>query len=88
MPITVRAKFRCTEETKTAWNQGGRRLVFEPIYDPDLPEDQRFCVATPSGRLEMQVDNPSAPFEVGEYYYLDLTSVDTEADQAVAGSAS
>ena len=30
---------------------------FHPQYDPNLPEDLRFSKATPTGSLEMLVDN-------------------------------
>jgi hypothetical protein len=44
-------------------------------YDPELPEDVRYSKATPSGRIEMQVDNPPARafFKPGKAYYIDFT---------------
>lgn len=88
MPITVRGKFRCTEEVKSAWlGEAARKVVFEAVYDLEIPEDRRFYKATPTGRLEMTVDNPTL-FEVGQHYYLDFTPVSTDTDQAVAASAS
>ncbi len=68
----VRAKFTCTSLTKHAWP--GTTVVLAPVYDTTIPADQRFAKATPSGKLEMHVDNPQAEsqFELGEAYHLDI----------------
>ena len=73
----VRAKFTLTEETKTSY--GTKRLTFTPQYDTSIPEDQRFAKATPSGKFEMQVDNPAAleAFKLGQAYYVDFTPVES-----------
>ena len=74
---TIRAKFKCMAETRSAYGQeGARQYRFQAMYDPDLPEDQRFAKATPSGTLEIHVDNPSAQFTLGADYYLDFVPVD------------
>lgn len=54
-----------------------KRVVFEPRYDDNLPEDQRFFKATPSGRLDIVVDNPTvlADLNVGDYVYIDITKI-------------
>lgn len=73
----VRAKFRVISETRTAFALEHSRLVkFQAMYDPSLPEDQRFAKATPSGSLEIHVDNPDVHFELGQSYYLDFTPAD------------
>lgn len=77
MSTKIRAKFQCVEETRTSF-AGGRTLKFQPVYAPDLPEDRRFSKATPSGRLEMYVDNPAADFKVGTFYYLDFIEADKD----------
>jgi len=71
---TVRAKFRFIEKTDMHWSSTAKKLVFQPEYDTSIPEDQRFAKATPSGRFEMTVDNPSAleQFELGKTYYVDF----------------
>lgn len=73
----VRAKFQLSEERTNHWGQG-KTLIFQPIYDQSIPEDQRYSEATPSGRLEMLVNNPAAleKFKLGRYYYLDFTPVE------------
>lgn len=55
-----------------------KRIVFEPRYDQNLPEDQRFFKATPSGRLDIIVDNPTvvASLKVGDFVYVDITKID------------
>jgi hypothetical protein len=71
----VRAKFMLTEVTEGYWNRNSKRLVFSPQYDTSIPEDLRFATATPSGRFEMQVDNPAAlaQLELGKTYYFDIS---------------
>jgi hypothetical protein len=71
----VRGKFQLSQITQTNWGGDGRILIFQAQYDPDLPEDQSYSKATPTGRIEMQVDNPAAlkQFELGKAYYLDFT---------------
>lgn len=82
--MTIRAKFRCTSETRFAYNEA-RQLIFQPIYDPQLvEEDVSFSKYTPSGKLEMSVDNPNARFEVGRDYYLDFTPVPDPVGSAPA----
>ncbi|GGN46816.1 hypothetical protein [Streptomyces fuscichromogenes] len=79
MPV-VRAKFRCNTETLKKWgpqeSQIARSYDFMAVYDPDLPEDQRYAKASPSGNLTIAVDNPAVTFEPGQSYYLDFTPVD------------
>lgn len=77
MSVRIRAKFLCASETRYSYGDS-RSYKFTAVYDPDVPEDQRFSKATPSGALEMQVDNPSAQFTPGSFYYLDFTPVDAE----------
>jgi hypothetical protein len=51
---------------------------FDCIYDNSVPEDQRFQKATPSGFIEMQIDNESALAQLhpGKSYYVDFTPVE------------
>lgn len=71
----VRAKFRV--DSVTHYARGGAGVKLTPQYDEKIPEDRRFAKATPSGSLEMLIDNPPAVefFEVGKYFYLDFTPV-------------
>jgi len=74
----IRAKFMVQEITKNNW--GGTEVLLRPQYDPDLPEDQKFAKATPSGELRMDVDNPKALEELsmGRVFYLDFVPVPTD----------
>lgn len=81
--MPVRAKFRCTTEHHKRWgtedSQVARSYEFMAVYDPAVPEDQRYAKASPSGSLTIQVDNPAVTFEPGRSYYLDFTPVDEAA---------
>jgi hypothetical protein len=62
---------------------GSKTLHFSTQYDPAIPEDQRFCEATPSGQAQLLINNPAAlaQFAVGNSYYVDFTPV-PEASEA------
>jgi hypothetical protein len=81
--MPVRAKFRCTTENHKRWgtedSQVARSYEFMAVYDPAVPEDQRYAKASPSGSLTIQVDNAAVTFEPGRSYYLDFTPVDEAA---------
>lgn len=75
--MSVRAKFTVSEVTTYNWSDTVRRVMLRPIYDPSIPEDRRFALATPSGEFWMQIDNPSASNQLtpGKVFYIDLTEV-------------
>lgn len=77
----VRAKFRCYSIEHFSQEPGGsRRVKLAPVYPGQNPteEDKAFWKYTPSGTLEMTIDNPPAAdmFEIGKVYYLDFTRAD------------
>jgi hypothetical protein len=74
----VRAKFTVQSSTEVPWNTDARQVVLAPQYDTSIPEDLRYSRATPSGRIEMQIDNPPAAvqFEQGKAFYVDFTAVE------------
>lgn len=76
----VRARFKLTETHDLSW--GGKRLVFAPEYDSTIPEDRRFCDATPNGKFEMVVKNTAAldQFKLGEDYFCDFTPAKATPD--------
>ncbi len=78
--MSVRAKFCLISITERAY--AGKTLKFDATYDNATPEDQRFRKATPSGMIEIEIDNPIAvlQFEVGKYYYVDFTPADIPLD--------
>ncbi len=71
--MTTRAKFRCN------WvrDHGDNKLVqLGVVYSRvDGTENKDFTKATPSGTIEMQIDNPAAAlqFKPTHYYYVDFT---------------
>lgn len=80
--MSVRAKFAVTEVQTRVWGPGpgGKtsKVILEPRYDDAIPEDQRFQQATPSGRIEMQIDNPAAVEQLvpGKQFYVDFTPIE------------
>lgn len=76
----VRAKFKVTQIISTLFQAGypaQTKIVLEPQYDSALAEDVSFCKATPSGRMEMTIDNPIAieRMPIGTVFYVDFTPV-------------
>jgi len=73
--MTVRAKLRC--ESITMRHLGSGEVCFDATYDPTIPEDQRFQLATPWAHAKFSIDNPAAlaQFKPGEYYYVDFSPV-------------
>ena len=69
----VRAKFKVTAIEEHY--PGSRKVTLSTEYDPSIPEDVSFNKATPSGRIEMQVDNPAAieQLPLGKLFYVDFT---------------
>lgn len=76
----VRAKFQVTAviTTEMSPTYSQKKIVLEPRYDQKIAEDVSFALATPTGRLEMQIDNPAAiaAMPVGTVFYVDFTPVD------------
>ena len=73
--MKVMAKFRCNSIELFSPEPGGsRRVKLSPVYPGNdaLEEDKAFWKYTPSGSLEMTIDNPPAAdlFEIGKAYYL------------------
>jgi len=79
--MTVRAKYRLTGILTSQSAPGAieyKKLIFSPMYDASIPEDQRFLKGTPiGGQIEMHVDNPAAlaQFTMASDWYLDFTPV-------------
>lgn len=75
----VRGKFKVVEVAQMSYSSTARRIVLQPEYDSSIPEDQKYAQATPSGRIEMTVDNPPAAEQLalGQTFYVDFTPVET-----------
>lgn len=79
-PVEVKRYQRPGEEP-SAYLTWPRTFRFMAVYDLNVPEDQRYAQATPSGTLQIQVDNPAVSFEPGKDYYLDFTPVEEETSR-------
>ncbi len=57
------------------------RVRAHAVYADDSKENQSFAEATPSGNLEIYVNNPAVigTFEPGDYFYLDIIPVPAKA---------
>lgn len=74
----VRGKFKVVEITQVHWSKDARKVVLQPEYDSTIPEDQKYAKATPSGRIEMTIDNPPASdyLAIGKTFYVDFTATE------------
>ncbi|CAJ8171666.1 hypothetical protein ISF62_18295 [Burkholderia pseudomallei] len=74
--MSVRCKMRLNAVVGQSW--GGVKAVFNCEYDNTIEEDRRFQKATPTGMLELQIDNPAAieQLVIGKAYYFDMTPAD------------
>lgn len=75
--MNIRAKFVLVAITEHNWSPTLKTLRFQCQYDTTIPEDQRFFDATPTGHIEINVNNPVAleNFKLGQAYYADFTPV-------------
>lgn len=77
--MNVRAKFKVSEIIERTLSPGYSQtsIVLTPQYDQKLAEDLSFSKATPSGRIEMQIDNPVAlaAMPIGTLFYVDFVPV-------------
>ena len=80
--MSVRAKFTVTHINETRYGarpvDAYKTVILEPRYDTTIPEDVRFLTATPTGRMEMRIENPVAleQFIPGKSFYVDFTPVE------------
>ena len=77
---TIRAKFKVSEITERHFSPtySQKTIVLTPEYDQKIAEDVSFQKATPTGSMEMQIDNPVAieRMPIGKTFYVDFTPVD------------
>lgn len=71
--MQVRAKFLCHGFAESTHFPGARVYSFMAVYDDGTPENQRYAKTSPTGSLNITVDNPDVTFLSGKYYYLDFT---------------
>ena len=73
--MITRAKFQLQEIRESFGNNGAKTFIFNTMYDQSVPENKRFFDATPWGKIEMIVNNPTVfdEFKLGDYFYADFT---------------
>ena len=71
----VRGKFKLDVITNYAGGTKGFLFTAVSPADGEIEENAKYHKYTPSGKVEMVIDNPAAQmqFALGEYYYLDFT---------------
>ena len=83
--MKIRAKFMLQEHQECSYGGDYRQhtFIFQPAYDPEIPEDQRFAKASPQGEMKITVDNPPVidywTKQLGKQFYLDFTPADDAA---------
>jgi hypothetical protein len=72
--MSVRAKMFLNKISDLAYGNC-KELHFNAQYDETIPEDQRFCKATPTATATFLISNQAAleQFTLGKCYYLDFT---------------
>lgn len=89
--MTVRAKFKVQEVAKQAgYGQEGHIMSRVRLSAVSDEANKTWAKYTPSGSLEMQIDNPEAlnQFEVGQFVFVDFTPAPAkEVDEAGGATA-
>lgn len=73
--MSVRGKFQVHSITSNHWNKESKTIKLSAVYDNGIEENAKYAKATPSGSIEIQIDNPPAAefFELGKYVYVDFS---------------
>ena len=71
--MLTRGIFVCNKIAKTTWSQDLRIVTLSAVCTNYTSENERFHRFTPSGMIEINVDNPKVVFELGKNYYVDFT---------------
>lgn len=71
--MKTRGKFQCLTEKRNSWSKTAVTYVFAAVCNDGTPENERYHRYTPSGSVEITVDNPNVVFELGKSYYVDFT---------------
>lgn len=83
--MKVRAKMRCTEKKEMIGYGADRASIDVVVFQAVSDElNKTWSKYTPSGRLELQIDNPEAvgQFRVGGFYFVDIDEAPrAEADE-------
>jgi len=73
--MAVRSKFTVQKITQVSWSKDARIIEFGAVTADGVPENERYHKYTPSGTVNITVDNPpaAAQFELGKTFYVDFT---------------
>lgn len=86
----VRAKFRVTAIKSTVgYNTAQKELSHVTLNPVTDDANKSWSKWTPTGQLEMQINNPAAleQFKLGQCYFLDFTEAPaTEAEETAQGA--
>jgi hypothetical protein len=74
----VRGKFQVTKVAQVNWSKDARIVSLMAVMDQSTEENRRFSKATPSGSIDMTIDNPPASdfLALGKTFYVDFTLVE------------
>jgi hypothetical protein len=74
--MSVRCKLHLESLVAQTW--GGYQATFRAVYDDTIEEDRRFQKATPTGFVQLTIDNPTVidQLVLGKSYYFDMTPAD------------
>lgn len=77
--MNVRAKFKVSSIKYVDWNPDVRVVELTAATADGIPENERFHKYTPSGTIQMTIDNPPAAeaFKLGQMFYVDFTPADS-----------
>jgi len=91
----VRARFMMQQKTSDHWSPNAVTVRLGAQYEQqkqshpdDAEEIHSFAQATPSGHMEMLVDNPDIPedfFELGASYYITLEKIPPQGEAPAEG---
>lgn len=75
----VRGKFKVIAVKHVDWSPDVRVIELQAVSNDGTPENDRFHKYTPSGTIQMTVDNPPAAeqLKLGQAFYVDFTPVES-----------
>ena len=73
MGVKCIGKFQCNMLSQINANKELHIARLSAVCTDDTSENERFHKYTPSGTIEIYVDNPSVRFELGKYYRVEFS---------------
>lgn len=77
--MAVRGKFQVQSITQHCWSKDARTVKLAAVTSGS-EENKTWATYTPSGSIEMQIDNPEAADQlaIGKEFYVDFTPADAQ----------